>query len=543
VFLTSLFQAATPENPRFSLNDPAAVDMFLSGGGGKTSSGVAVNGELALAHAPWWRGINLISSDVGKLPLITYQREGEGKVRAKDHPAYRLLRRKPCSWLPAFQFKRLLTSHALSRGNGYAYIFRNGDNSPYDIVPLDPDVTTPVRANSVTYYTTKVNGEDRKLLARDVLHIKGLGYDGLVGYSVWGKAKESLGLGIGTRKYASVFFKNNSRPNIALEMPGNLGDKEMKELRASWERMQGGLDEAHRVALLKGGMKIHEFSINARDAQLLELRQFEIREIANFLGGVPPHKLGDTTRTAYASLEQENLSYLGECLDPWLVVWEEECWDKLLTEEEKDSDTVFVEFLREALIRSSMADQAAFYRTALAGQPWMKVNEVRSKMNMDPVEGGDEIKEPLNMGKGGAANESADPNKPGAAVDPLVLQSAARQGIEEAVARVVRRIGIQADKAAKKPESFLAFVNGLRAANLGPVAEILRAPVAFARAVSGDADLDAEQTARWMLEGFASELLVSSEVKADKLAESVADWEARANTHWPDAVSRDLLEE
>src|SRR5262249_51216085 len=162
-------------------------------------------------------------------------------------------------------------------------------------------------------------------------------------------------------------------------------------------RMHAGLDEQHRIALLMGGMDIKTFSINAREAQLMELREFTIRDIANFLG-VPAHKLGDTSTNSYASREQADQQYLSESLDPWLLAWEEECWDKLLTEEEKADDTHIVEFLRRVLIQADMTARASYFRTALGGRPWMTQNEVRDEEGLDPHddEDADEILEPLN---------------------------------------------------------------------------------------------------------------------------------------------------
>lgn len=530
--LTRLF-AATPENPRFSLNDPTAWDLFLDGK--PASSGQRVNGEIALTHSPWWRGVNLLSSDVGKLPLFVYLRNGEGKSRDRQHPAYPLLRRKPNPFMVAFQFKKLLTSHAVNLGNGYAYIFRGPDMSPQELLPLDPGCTYPVRENGRLWYVTEVNGEKRKLPAEDVLHIKGLSYDGLVGYPVWEKARESLGLGLGARKYGAVYFKNSASLNIALEYPGNLGDKEVTTLRNTWERMHTGLDNVHRIGLLKGGMKLHQFGSNARDSQLLELRKFDILDVANFLN-LPPHKLGDTTRTAYASVEQENLSYLSEGLDPWLVCWEEECWDKLLTEEEKAQDTHYVEFLREALLRTSLVDLGNFLRTALGGRPWMTLNEARGKMNLDPKPDGDEILEPLNMGKGGADNQPSDPAKGNAAV----LAEAARDMALDAAQRCVRRIGHAADRAAEKPHAFLPWLEDLTAQHVGTVTEMLAPAVKAGNALTGG-DLTAQDVAAYVLVGIRGGLLsLSGRCTPAKLAAEVArefiEWERTMSAEVADII-------
>jgi HK97 family phage portal protein len=170
-------------------------------------------------------------------------------------------------------------------------------------------------------------------------------------------------------------------------------------------------------------LKASRLAFSAEDQQLIETRQFTVRDVANFIG-VPPHKLGDTGRTAYASLEQENQSYLDDALDYWLCVWEAQCWDKLLTEEEKAADSHVVEFLRLALMRADMATRANYYRTALGGRGWMTPNEVRGRENLNPSDSADadEILTPLNMGQGGDQNdpspEPAQPQEPDDSTEP-----------------------------------------------------------------------------------------------------------------------------
>ncbi len=465
--------AATPENPRFSLNDPQAWDAFLSGE--PASSGVRVTRETALTYAPWWRGVNLLSGDVGKVPLVVYRGVGAGKRPDPSHPAYYALRRKANEYMTAFQFKRLLTSHAITTGNGYAYVSRRGDGSllpPEEsggLLPLNPESTIPAREGGRLLYIVEVGGEKRKVPADNILHVRGFNFDGLMGYSVYDKAREDLGIGIGSRKYGSVFFRNNARPNIAVEVPGRLDERQQQQLREGWERINAGLENAHRLMLLQGGAKLQQFSINARDAQLMELRQFQIVEIANWLG-VPPHKLGDSSRTSYNSLEQENQDYLDSGLDPWFVCWEEECWDKLLSEDEKRSDSHHVEFDRDVLVRANLSARASYYRTATGGRAWMTPDEVRGKERMNPL-GGDAalLKDPLNMGAGPGPDDANDG-------PPRGGEAAARAVVEDAARRMVRRLVKAAATAAKRPREFLAWLDGVEAEHGAVVTEAFKAP-------------------------------------------------------------------
>jgi HK97 family phage portal protein len=400
--------ARSLENPSTPLSDPDDW-LYDALGGTPSDSGVRVTTETALTYSPFWRGVNLISRDVAKLGLHVYKRVGNGKERATDHPAYKLLRYKPNAEMTAFHFKQTLTAHAICETGGYAYIFRRGDATPEEIIQLDPRKTYPVRQNGRLLYVTEVGGELRKLLAQDVLHIKGLSPDGITGYRMIGKAKNSLGLGMAAESYATRYFKNNAEPSVVIEHPGKMTAEAVARLRKQWNEMHQGLDNSHKTAVLEEGMKANPFSKGARESQLIETRQFSIREAANWLN-VPPHKLGDTTRTAFASLEQENQSYLDDALDPWLVAWEEECRDKLLTEKEKTDDTHVVEFMRQALLRADMAARGEFYVKATGGHPWMTVNEIRGMENMNPMDGFDDIKPPTNN----FGPDKGDPNaKPG----------------------------------------------------------------------------------------------------------------------------------
>ena len=476
---------ATPENPRFNLNDPEAWETFVGMGEGPTHSGNHVNAETALTFSPYWRGVSLISGTVGKLPLFVYRREGEGKSRDPGHPAYYLLRREPNAEMTADTFLQTLTAHALNHGNGLAYVVRDAGGRPLELIPLLPETSYPVRVNGVLWYVTGVAGEQRKLPAADVLHIKGLGFDGLTGYPLWKKARHSLGLGMAAEEFGARYFSNGAEPSVVIEHPAKVSEKAAANLRNSWNAMHAGLSKAHRAAVLEEGMKLSAFGHNAEDAQLIGTRQFQIREVANWLG-IPPHKLGDTARTSFASLEQENQSFLDDAIDPWLVKWERELERKLLTEREKREDTHAVEFLRQALARADLTARANYYRTALGGRPWMTQNEVRGRENMNPVDGGDVILEPLNMGDaGGANNEPAQPDpatpKP-AGDDAGDVAGAVRNVLHDAAARMARRLLTGWQRAKDRP----AWLAGeMRAEHLDVIARALAPALAAVAATTG----------------------------------------------------------
>lgn len=388
-----LYERRSLENP----STPLDPDYDSGWYGAESSSGIRISREKALTYSAVWRAVTLISSTVAKLPLHIYKRTGQGKERAVNHPAYKLVRFNPNAEMNAFVFWQTLMGHVLLDGNAYAYIFRSGDAAPLELIPLAPSDTYPVRENGNLLYVTKAGTEWRRLLPENVLHIKGLGYDGLCGYSVIAKARDSFGLGIGARRYQEVYLRNNARPSAIIELPGTMQPPAQQELLRQWNEMHQGLDNAHRTAILTNGAKLNAYSINARDSQLLETRQFEIREIANWFG-LPPHKLGDSSRTAYNSLEQENQSFLDDTLDPWLVAIEQECRDKLLTEREKQADSHIVEFLRQALIRADIVARYTAYNIGKTGG-WLNDDNIAAAENMNALPNGlgQQYWAPLNM--------------------------------------------------------------------------------------------------------------------------------------------------
>ncbi len=505
-----------------SLIDPDD-DLLEAFGGGKSASGMRVNRKTALTYSAIWRGVRLIAGDVGKIPLFVYKRDGESLLRAKKHPAYRLLKIEPNEEMTPFTFKQTLVGHAILQGNAYAYIERSAAGDPINLWPLLPDRTWPVRVNKVLYYTTQLDsGELLKLDKNDVLHIKNLGYDGLVGYSMLEKARESIGLGLATARYTSKFFRNNANPSILIEVPGIMPPEAQREFLRQWEKMHAGVDNAHRPAIITNGGVAKPFSISAKDAQLLESRQFEIREIANWIG-VPPHKLGDSSRTAYNSLEQENESYLSESLDPWLVAIEEECEKKLIDKRDQLEESYDVEFKRAAFLRADIRSRFQAYALGINNR-FMRPNEVRQMENLNPYEGGDEILIPLNMGNPGG-NPQAKPSDavPAKGTEKDSARAASiRAVVEDACTRAINRLAFHAKRSAEKPATFLRSIDELRTQAAAATGILLPAAGLFSENLASAKTLAARAIGEFV-ETIHEELLAASECKGAELSKRVAD--------------------
>jgi HK97 family phage portal protein len=549
------------ENPNISLQDPAAWEEngLL---GAASAAGIPINRDTALRLDALWRGVNLLAAYCGRLPLLTYQVEGKGWNLAKQHPAYKLLKRSPCPGMTARNFKKALTAHAVLSGAGYAYIFRDNNGTPLELWPLKPEETFPVRFNGQPWYVTHVNGEMRRIPASDMLVIMGLSHDGWTPYSIFDKARDSLGLGLAQEKYAAKFFSNNAEPRVVIQVPAGTVWKEgaQKEFLAQWNAMHCGLDASHRTAILTGGAVVNPFSINAAEAQLLESRKFTPRAIANWLG-IPPHKLGDDGKAAYASLEQENQSFLDDGLEDWFSAWEDECELKLLREKEKDNDSHKIEFLRRKMLRPGFRERAQGY-TALINSRILNPNEARAEEGWNPYDGGDAYLVPLNTGKPGGAPaetdkgnkgkgdgktedpvdvEEIEPTRSIPAAVPAAVLAAHRALIVDTCQRAVNRLAVHGRRAAEKPESFLTWLDGFRAEHEPIVRQMLAPSIRAAESLwngSGRLDPIVEQIFSRFRDGL---LEVAGDAKRSELAAKVGRYIEQQQATGPEALASEVI--
>ena len=219
----------------------------------------------------------------------------------------------------------------------------------------------------------------------DVLHIPGLGFDGLVGYSPIAMAKNAIGMAIACEEYGAKFFANGAAPGGVLEHPGTL--KDPQRIRESWQSTYGGTSNAHRIAVLEEGMKYTPIGISPEQAQFLETRKFQINEIARIFR-VPPHMVGDLEKSSFSNIEQ-SLEFVKYTLDPWVIRWEQSIMRTLLSQEEKVQ--YFVKFNLEGLLRGDYQSRMNGY--AIGRQNgWMSANDIRELENLDRIpaeEGGD----------------------------------------------------------------------------------------------------------------------------------------------------------
>lgn len=377
-------------------------------GGAKTSSGVSVNESSALTYTPFWAAVRVISGAVASLPLITYKRVAAGKERAPRDIPYTLLHDRANPFMSAMKLRETLQNHALTYGNGYANIERDGGGRPIALWPLLPNRTArKIDNGGLPYYEVYVPGDAIRVLPDDdVLHIYGLGFDGLSGYNVVRHHKEAIGLGMATKQYGAALFGNGAIPGGTLEHPEKLSDEAAKRLKVSWEAAHQGLDQSHRVAILEEGMKWNQTGISPEDAQCLETQKFSVDDIARIFN-IPPHKLASMDRATFSNIEQQSMDFLTQTLYYWLRTWETECNSKLISPSKQG--VLFVEHLVDGFLRGDLASRYAAYNVGRNGG-WLNVNDIRGLENMNSIgPEGDIYLEPLNMRPAGSGGNDAVP--------------------------------------------------------------------------------------------------------------------------------------
>ncbi|MGL4477382.1 MAG: phage portal protein [Aeromonas veronii] len=376
------------------------TELFEWMTGGISSAGVAVTEQSAQRVSAVYACVNLIGGAIASLPLPIYKRTADGRERV-DHELWWLLNEQPHPAWSAATFWEYLVASKLLLGDAYAEILRAGPK----IIGFEPRhksrITTQRVDGRLVYVYQDDSGKGRTIDQDDMLHIPGPGFDGLTGMSqIRHSLRNAAGIALASDEYSASFFRNGARPDFAIEVGGTVTAEQQDMLRRTWSERYGGLANAHLPALLVGGAKVHELTMNAEDAQLIDTRRFQVEDIARVFG-VPPHMIGHTTAaTSWGTgIEQMSIGFVKYTLQRHLVKFEQELnrkvWPRL--------PRYFCEFATAGLERGDYKSRNEGYRIALgrAGEPaWMSVNEVRKLENLKPVQGGD------------ALNTGSQPNEP-----------------------------------------------------------------------------------------------------------------------------------
>ena len=379
-FLSKLFKSrADPQNSFLN----STYSFFF----GSTTSGKTVNERTALQTTAVYACVRILSETLASLPLHLYKYTDSGKEKATDNPLYRLLHNEPNPEMTSFVLRETLMSHLLLWGNAYAQVIRDGRGQVLALYPLLPEKMEIDRLDSGELYYEYQTDKGKVILRKEeVLHIPGLGFDGIKGQSPIAMAKNAIGMAIATEEYGAKFFSNGANPGGVLEHPGVV--KDPKRVRDSWNAVYQGSSNSHRVAVLEEGMKFTPIGIPPEQAQFIATRKFQINEIARIFR-IPPHMIGDLEKSSFSNIEQQSLEFVKYTLDPWVVRWEMALQKALLSPTEKE--VYFIKFNVDGLLRGDYQSRMSGYSVGRQNG-WLSANDIREleNLNLIPKElGGD----------------------------------------------------------------------------------------------------------------------------------------------------------
>lgn len=376
-----LFRAR--DKPENAVSNAPSV-FFGSAGSGKSISALS-----AMQTSAVYACVRVIAETIASLPLNVFEVEGDGSRKAIEYPLQRLLHDEPNHEMTSFIWRETMLSHLLLWGNAYTQIIRNGRNGIIGLYPLLPDHMTVDRASNgeLTYEYTTNSGQAVRLRPEDVLHIPGLGFDGVMGYSPIAMEKNAIGLSVATEEYGGKFFANGARPSGVLTHPHTV--KDPKRLRDSWNAAYGGSGNSGRTVVLEEGMEYKPISMPNNEAQYLETRKFQVEEICRIYR-VPPHMIGDLSHATFSNIEHQSISFAVHTIRPWLTRIEQAINRALIPEAEKGR--FYVQFNLDGLMRGDYKSRMEGY--AIARQNgWMSANDIRQLERLNPIpaeQGGDE---------------------------------------------------------------------------------------------------------------------------------------------------------
>jgi HK97 family phage portal protein len=382
------------ERRDFALTDAALLELF---GGRPTAAGVSVTAATALRSPTALACTRAISETLGALPLHVYRRTADGRERVTDHPAAKLLAGDWAPWESGVSTRTQLQVDAILHGAGYGLVLRAG-GQPKEIHRLDSAATTCDTSGPEPRFKVRLKDGERVYPWQDIVVIRTPGGSAARPLCIVDLAREAIGVDLVMAEHQAKLFSNGARPSGVLKTGSQkLSDEAFKRLRASWQAMYSGGENAGKTAILEAGMDFEQLAFSSVDAQFLELRKLAATEIAKAYR-VPGTLAGDLDRATWKNVPELNQQFVSMCLLPWGEVWTAALSRCLLSPAERDE--LYIELIPDDLMRGDITARFTAYRQA-AGGSWLTPNEVRKRENLPAVEGGDELIKQAGQGAGG----------------------------------------------------------------------------------------------------------------------------------------------
>lgn len=404
---------------------PPEKPAELRAWGSAAAAGVRVDEDVALTYSAVWACVRVISETIAALPWHLYEkgRNRREEIDANTNTVAWLLHYQANPEMSAMVWRETTLAHALLWGNAYSEIERDGAGRPTWLWLLSPDRVQVVRdAGGETLYKYQPEyGDARAVPARDMLHLRGLGWNGLVGYSVVRMAAESIGLGLGQQRAAASIFGNSVNPSGVLEAEHAVKQEQLEALRDAWRKAYRGPGKAGETIVLPLGLKYKPVTMPLADAQFLESRQFQVDDICRWFR-VPPHKVASLGRATWSNIEHQSIEFVTDTLMPWVARLETEANQKLLGRNQQGR--LYTRINLQGLLRGDA--NSRFQAYAIGRQwGWLSANDIRRLEDMDPIPDGDQYLVPVNMTLADRMDEEIDarveppePPAPPAAVAP-----------------------------------------------------------------------------------------------------------------------------
>ncbi len=362
--------------------------------GNKTVINISVTEDSAMRQSAVYACVRILAETIASLPLNVYERKADGKFKTIEHPLYEILHNKPNEYMTSFSWRETIMSTILLRGNTVNNITRNGKGDVIRVFPYPYSrVTIEIKDGGVVYTYKNENNQNEVLDNDSVFHIPGLSFNGIIGLSPITYAKEAIAYGIALEQFGEYFFENRTNIGGIAKHPGKLSEQGSDNLRKSLNDTYAGLGNSHKLMLLEEGMEFMPVTIAPADAQYLELRKFQLEEIARIFR-VPPHLLQDLTRSTNNNIEHQSIDFVVHSVRPWLVRIEQAINSRLFKDSEKGK--YFAEFVVDGLLRGDTASRWEAYAKAIQNGVYSP-NDVLEFENKNPYKGGDKHFIQLNM--------------------------------------------------------------------------------------------------------------------------------------------------
>ena len=368
-----------------------------------TGSGSAATGKTALTISAFYNGVNIIANDIAKLPKGVYIKDGESRIKDSKHPINYLLNTEPNGLMTAFDFWRINVASTIIKGNGYSRIHKNkesGIEEAYEF--LDYEHVKVYKKGLKLFYEYK--GET--IPSEDMLHFKGFGFDGLVGMGVVSFAAKNLGVILDANAYASEIYKDRGIGYGVIESDNAVESTNKKLIEDGFSTKMASKNK-FKVPLLDEGMKYKSIQITPAEAQFLETNKYAVLEVCRWLN-LNPHKLKDLSAGTYSNVYQQSIEHVSDSIVPWALMMQQEVIRKSFV---KGDNRYFVMNIN-ALLKGDLESKRNYY-TAMVYAGIYTRNEVRALEEMNPIDGLDEILQPVNMQALSIANELLNQQKDG----------------------------------------------------------------------------------------------------------------------------------